>query len=153
MRREEGGYVAIMTTILMSMVLLAMIAEEGTLGWNARFVALNNEKKRQADMLTRGCVDAAIAALIQNPAQDISSMKLLADVCEVYEINTTDQHAVELFIQSRVGNAESGGVAYTNMKVIADFGDIHLGVTPLIAAPTPTLLSVKILSQEELPSL
>src|SRR3989344_8168631 len=103
MRPEQGGYVAIMATILMTVVFLAIVAEQSTLGWHARFVTLNHEKKRQADALARGCVERAVAALIQNSAQDISSFKWSDNVCEIYDINTTEQHAVALFIQTPVG--------------------------------------------------
>jgi|SRR3989344_6345646 len=151
MQKGENGYAAIMTMILVSMILLSLLSQGAALGWSARFAATSHEKKRQADVLSRGCIDAAIAAIIKDSERETFQFDWELGVCEVKVVDSSDVHAVTFTIQARVGTEETG-VAYTSMKIVADFGDIHLGEAIATSPQNPTL-EVNILSREEISSL
>ncbi|RJQ34650.1 hypothetical protein C4568_02210 [Candidatus Parcubacteria bacterium] len=125
-KREEGGYVAVMTTIIMSLVLLSMLAQGGFAGWYARFAVLNRENKQQANVLAGGCAEMALASHMKNPALTSSTITTSLGTCDIRVLDASDPRAAEIAIQTRVGNAAAVGTAYTNMKIVADVytGDI-----------------------------
>ncbi len=115
----EGGYAAIMTTIVISLVLLGILTEQGFSGWHARFFVLNREKKYQANALADGCIDFALGSIMKDPALTSIPFELDTGTCDIEIIDASDPRAVEINLQSRVGTAETG-VAFTNMKIVAD---------------------------------
>ena len=149
---HEGGYIAIMTTILITLVLLSLVAENGFVGWHARFVTLSREKKQQADALAHGCITAALSAATKDPHFSSSTLSFPLGTCHMRLVDASTPRTAELRIQGVSGDADTGGAAYTNMKVIADFGDIHLGSSTLNSGPNPAILSVTILSEQETPN-
>lgn len=64
----QGGYTALMATIIISLMLMVMVVTEGSTGWSTRFLVLGTEAKEQANALAEGCVDQALAMLATNPA-------------------------------------------------------------------------------------
>lgn len=127
-RKQEGGYAAIMTTIIISLVLLTMIAQSGFAGWHARFFALNREKKHQAHALANGCINLAMASMIKNPDAASFTLALASGACDIRVVDTSDFRTAEFHVQSRVGGSESGGVAHANMKVV-----VHLASGEIIS--------------------
>src|SRR4051812_36281955 len=63
----QGGYIALMATIVISLILLVMTVEEGSAGWSARFNILGTEAKEQASSLAEGCAEQALATLLTDP--------------------------------------------------------------------------------------
>lgn len=59
----QRGFVALISAIVMSAVLMAFMASVGTASFYARFDALGIENKRESIALAESCVDTALLAL------------------------------------------------------------------------------------------
>ncbi len=64
--RNPRGYIALMATIIISLVLLGMVAQESFPAGLRAFVALGGEAHAQAASLAEGCADEALAALTED---------------------------------------------------------------------------------------
>ena len=151
-RKTQGGYVAIMTTIIISLILLSLIAAEGFAGWHARFTAQSREKKEQANALAKGCMKMVLASLIKNPSSTDISFTTPSGTCTLESVDVSDPHAAAIYLKALVGSAETGGLAFTHLRIMVDFGDIHLDATPLESqSPGMNDLSVTLISVQEIP--
>lgn len=63
-QKNNGGYIALMATIIISAILLIMVTQESFSGWHARFNVLGTEQKEQAIALSDGCINQAITGLV-----------------------------------------------------------------------------------------
>ncbi|HEY4526757.1 MAG TPA: hypothetical protein VJK53_02825 [Candidatus Paceibacterota bacterium] len=132
-RGKEGGYVAMTTTLIISLILLTMLAQNGFVGWHARFLALNREKKHQANAFAGGCMEFAVASMIKDASLKSATFVMPVGWCEVRVVDVSNLRAAEFRVQVRVGGAERGGVAYTNIRVVANLSSgeiISLQETP-----------------------
>ena len=62
-KERQRGFVALMTAIVMSAMLLVLMAGSGYASFYARYDALGVEKKREAQALAESCVNVALLAL------------------------------------------------------------------------------------------
>ena len=76
--KTPRGYIALIATIIISLVLLEMVVEESFSGWFARFAVLQDEKSAQARALADGCLDEALVALAANGSYAGSASMQLA---------------------------------------------------------------------------
>jgi hypothetical protein len=145
---KNGGYIALMATIIIALVLLVMIVKEGFSGWMTRFVVLGTEAKEQANALAEGCIDQAVASLITDPSylgNTTSSMP--GGDCKVFGIDPTDLAAGVVTVKTQAVVRE----AYANIQTLQQVENIHLGSIP--TAPTyGTLIVQTIVSGQALPS-
>ena len=65
---KKRGFIALMSVIILSAVLLGMAATASTAGFFARFSALDREYKKSADALANSCANVALLNLAQNYA-------------------------------------------------------------------------------------
>lgn len=61
---QENGFIAIIATIIISLILSVMALQESTAGFRARFNILGTEAKEQAIALAEGCAKRATANII-----------------------------------------------------------------------------------------
>jgi hypothetical protein len=124
---NNGGYIALMATIIISLVLLVMIVNEGFSGWMTRFSVLGTEAKEQANALAEGCADQALASLITDPSYlgNTTSHTPGGD-CKVFAISQADLDAglVTLKTQASVRDA------FANLELLQNVNNIHLGSIP-----------------------
>lgn len=62
-RQTQRGFVALMSAIIVSAILIGLMASGGLAGFYARFDALGTENKREALALGESCINAALLAL------------------------------------------------------------------------------------------
>ncbi len=126
----QSGYIALMATIIISLILLVMTVEEGSSGWYARFNILGTEAKEQANSLAEGCSEQAIAKLLTDPTYNGNSTTTYPyGVCYTFpiELNTPSSGLLTIKTQSVVRNS------YTNLKVTASMNNILYGNTGTIS--------------------
>ncbi len=119
---------ALLATIIISIVLLAMIADEGFAGWHARFTVLGTEQKEQANALAEGCADQALASAIADPSYKGSVLSTFpGGTCFVSPINMTSEGKALIKVKSEV--ASMGGLEsiFSNLAVEMNLANIHLG--------------------------
>ena len=120
-----GGYVALMATIIISIILLVMTVEESTLGWRARFNILGTEAKEQAHALAEGCADQALAAIVTDTSYQGNVTTVTAGgTCRVFPIQFDTPTAGFVTVKTQ---AEVRG-AFVNLKIVMNLNNIHLGM-------------------------
>lgn len=123
-KNANGGYIALMATIIISVILLVMAAQEASSGWYARYNILGTEAKEQSSALAEGCADQALAMLITDPDyRGNAPITTAGGTCHVFDVtlNTPLVGFVTIATQAEVRDA------YTNLQLTTDMGDIHIG--------------------------
>lgn len=134
---REKGFVALMATIIISLVLLTMAVEEGAIGFHSRFTILGTEAKEQSSALAEGCVQEALAALAANPNYEGNSTTTFPfGTCYLFPVtaNTPSAGLAAIKTQAQVRGS------YTNLLVIVNLHDIHVGAPISSPPPSPNLL-------------
>ncbi len=65
-KNTKSGYIALMTSIFISIILLTITVKQNSLGWDTSFNILMSESKQQSESLAHICVDTAIASFLNN---------------------------------------------------------------------------------------
>lgn len=139
-KNKNGGYIALMATIIIALVLLVMTVEEGLTGWYARYAVLGTEAKEQATALAEGCGDQALALLITDLTYQGNTDTITpAGDCHTYPItfNSPSAGMVDIKTQAVVRQA------YANLELSTNLNSVHLGNIP--SAPTYGTLIIQTL--------
>ncbi len=134
---KQDGYIALMATIVISLILLVMTVEESQSGWSARFNILGTEAKEQASALAEGCADQALAKIIIDPTYaGNTSITTSGGTCHIFPIvfDTPSAGFVTIKTQAEVRNS------FANLNTATNLNDIHVGSTP--SAPSKGTLVV-----------
>jgi hypothetical protein len=128
--KKNGGYIALMATIIISLVLLVMAVKASSSGWSARFNVLGTEAKEQADALAEGCAEQALATLLTDPTYtgDVTIAKD-EGTCHIFPIQVNfPPGLVTVKTQAVVRDS------YANLDMAMEMHDLHLNSIP--TAPT-----------------
>lgn len=143
-KKAPRGYIALMATIVISLVLLVMVVQEGFSGWFARFVVLGAEAKEQASSLAEGCADQALAALVTSlsyPGGVTTTIPVAGGEGSCYiapiELNTPSSGQVTIKTQAVVRGS------FANLATVQNLNSIHVGA--VAAAPTTGTLIIQTL--------
>jgi hypothetical protein len=130
-RKQNEGFVALMSVIVISAFLLVMIFTLGVGTFFTRINILDTESKRVSLALAESCASRAMLSLSQNPAYvpvpggecvgvgdtcGVSDAKMLCMICEVGASGAD---------RSILTRAVFGG-AYTNLRVTVTLGGSNL---------------------------
>lgn len=133
----QRGFIALMATIIISLVLLVMAVKEGNYGWSARFNVLGTEAKEQASALAEGCAEQALASLLTNPNYTGDATTTTSGgTCHIFpvQINFPVAGLVTIKTQANVRGS------YANLDMAMHMNDLHLGGIP--TAPTTGTLFI-----------
>ncbi|HEY9585493.1 MAG TPA: hypothetical protein VJJ02_02790 [Candidatus Paceibacterota bacterium] len=64
----QQGFIALMSSIIISIILMTMVLTVSTSSFYARFDALGGENKRESLGLAEGCMNLALLRLAENPS-------------------------------------------------------------------------------------
>lgn len=132
---DQKGFIALMATIIISLILVVMALEEGASGFHARFNILGTEAKEQATALAEGCADQALANLITDSAYiGNTDIPFPEGTCHV---DTIDTHLAPLAVIKTQAVVRG---SYANLSITMNMNNIHLGVSP--TTPTQGILVV-----------
>lgn len=62
-KNSQRGFIALMSTVVISAILIAMMMSVGSASFYARYDALGIENSRQAEALAQSCINIALLAL------------------------------------------------------------------------------------------
>ncbi len=112
---KNGGYIALMTSIFISTILLIVIVKQNSLGWDTSFNILMSESKQQSKILAHNCLEIAVASILNN-TYEISSKEYLTGECTNFPIldNNPSSGLVKIFTTAVVKNS------HTNIEAIVD---------------------------------
>lgn len=148
---SEGGYIALMATIVIGAILLIATVDLGMLGAVARFNILDSEAKIEANLLAAGCVDLVTAQLlIDNSYRGDATTTLQNGTCYTFPfvVDAPSVTLVTFKVQAKVRQSVS------NLVAVRKYTNVHLLPVPK-STPSNFLLQSKVdgVSLIEVPSL
>ncbi len=147
---EQGGYVALLATIIIGAVLLVATVDLGMLGAAARFSILGTEAKEEATFLAVGCIEVAVGKLLVDTSyRGWATTTSAKGTCYVFpfEVDVPATGLVTFKVQAIVRQA------VTNLVVVKDFNDIHLASVPESAVSISGVTKVETVSSVEVATL
>ena len=105
------GYIALISAVIISVVLLTLITGAGWRGYQSRFNILNSELKAMSASLAEACVDTAILKLAED--NSYSGNKLITVGSETCQIKVISPGASPVIIET---SAEIKN-AHTNLRI------------------------------------
>ena len=103
----NSGYIAIITTLIISFVLTSSILSVSLLGYQSRSNLLDRELKIKSFSFALGCLDQAILRIVQSPGWQPPSSEFLSDdsvACYVKRLQREGQE-ITFYIQSVAGKS------------------------------------------------
>lgn len=89
---RKKGFVALMTAIILSVILLTVAATLNQTGFLARSEVLDSEYKDRSSALAEGCVDTVLLNLANNSSYIVTtpaSVNIESDACSIDAVSTT----------------------------------------------------------------
>jgi len=116
----SGGYIAIVSTLIISILLMTVVFATSYSGFVGRFNVLNTEFKERSSALAEACVDTALLKLSQNSSYSGNeNISVGSDSCSILAIESpTGQKIIKTkaIFQNSV----------TNLKVVATSSDLSI---------------------------
>ena len=137
----RGGYIALLSTIIISAVLLTMTVGAGQSGWFTRFEVLRTEAKLESQLVTKGCINEVIAKLINDPTwMGDTTITKNSGICYVYPIQKNYPYNNYVIIKVR-GDVRN---SVTNIISEFDMAEIYLDSSPraLPIAPPQSIANI-----------
>ncbi len=104
-KKSHNGYVALMASVVISVVLLLLSTEAALLGWSTRFAILANESLESSIHLAHSCAELSVGKFLQNPNYRGSEvLNFKAGICEVspFIINEVSEKIVTMKVRAVV---------------------------------------------------
>ncbi|MEK7133551.1 MAG: hypothetical protein AAB804_00605 [Patescibacteria group bacterium] len=129
-KKQERGFIALISTIIMSAVLLLVIASSGLVSFYSRFNTLDSELKQRSDATADACADMALLQLAQDPSYQGGTFTINSlDQCRVGKVAAVGGGNTQFSVQ-----ATSSNTAVTNLRVVVDPADLSVVSWQEIAA-------------------
>ncbi|MBI3459075.1 hypothetical protein HY061_02330 [Candidatus Azambacteria bacterium] len=95
MNRNNSGYIAIISTIIISLLLMGIIFAVNSSSFLTRSNLLNSEFKEQSFALAEACVDSALLKLAQNASYSGNENVLIGnDQCSILPMETLSSQKI-----------------------------------------------------------
>ena len=146
--KSERGYIALLATIIITISLLSMVAEESLAGMHARFNAIGFEEKEEARALAEGCLQYAVGDIGRGSfSQSTTTLQLKEGTCTLYPLSLNPDGKASVHVRAQVGDS----FASVGERVVLSgmYADHALSNPPIVAAPT---VVVQNSSYQEVPS-
>ena len=119
--KKENGFIALMTAIVLSFILMITAVALNQTSFFARSEILDAEYKNRSSALAEACVDTALLKLAVNPgyAGPDPDIPVGSDTCDIRPVITTGSQKI---IQTRAEFQE----AATNLEVKVDASDLSV---------------------------
>src|SRR3989338_9629330 len=115
---KNQGYIALISTIVISLILLALTANMSTAGFYVRFNSLDSEYKRISLGLAESCVHAALLKLAKNntyaPPSGGEIVSVGSEECTIVEVIPDSVDPTKKTVKTQ---ADFSG-AFSNMEIV-----------------------------------
>jgi len=120
-KRNNGGYIALISAILISVSLLVMVVAVSFEGFYSRFSVLESEQKEISAYLAESCVNTAILKISQNEDYTGGETILIGGHnCKIVNVDKSGSFNEKRIIQTQ----GSMGAAFTNLQVQIDYDEL-----------------------------
>jgi len=117
---HQSGYIALVSSIIISILLLAVTFAVSSNNFSSRFNVLNAEFKERSLALAEACVDTALLKLAQNPSYSGNeSISVGNDQCSILAIETLPGQKI---IKTKAIFQNS----FTNLKITVQASDLSV---------------------------
>lgn len=130
MGEKEAGFVALLTAIIISVILLTAAVAMNQVGYLTRGEILDSEYKVRSIALAEACADTALLKLVQDPSYSGGEGGIAvgsADTCAIGPVQTDTPAAGKTTIQTSAvfpkASVTSRG-AFTKLQVVIDSEDL-----------------------------
>ena len=118
---NERGFIALISTIIISAVLLLVIASAGLISIYSRYNIFDSELKQRSDAAADACADEGLYQLAQDPSYTGGTLSLNSlDQCRIGKVSSPGGN-----FQFEV-QATSSNTAVTNLQIVANSGDLSI---------------------------
>lgn len=131
---KTRGFIALITVIIISVVLLGLVSASNTAGYFNRFNGLSREYKRTAFGLAESCINKALLTLAQNYSyapQGSVAVQLGSNSCTIASITDTTSTATSRTVHI-VANAQYKS-AFSTVEAEVNIAN------PLVASSAPAI--------------
>ena len=124
--KDQSGYIALMSAIIISVLLLVITVSLGLNGFFGRLNILDSESKERGVGLAEACADTAILKLANNldytlvPADHL--IPVGSDTCDIFSINPTPPRTSSVTIKTQAIINK----ATTNLLIVVDSNDFTI---------------------------
>jgi hypothetical protein len=111
----QHGFIALMSAIVISALLLAVTFSVGFIGFFARFNLIDSESKEKSFILAESCLEVAIANIVQDPAFNPINQKVTvgSESCTIVSVSNAG-------VLRTVKTFAVINKAHTNLKAVFD---------------------------------
>ena len=124
MKNDQEGYIALVSAIVISILLISITVIIGMNNFFARFNILDSESKERSLALAEGCADEAIFKINEdasyNPSNEV--VPVGSDSCTIVSVQADTPSVGETTIKTQATINKS----YTNLKVIVNNTDFTI---------------------------
>jgi hypothetical protein len=113
--KKQNGFIALISAIIISVLLLTITVTLGMTGIMSRFNILDSESKERSIALAEACADKAIFNLAQSVISP-STISVGSDSCSIVSVNSSTPLANQTTIKTQAIINRS----YTNLLVVID---------------------------------
>jgi hypothetical protein len=99
--REQRGYIALMSAIIISSLLLVISVSLGTSGFFSRFNVLETESKQKSQSLAEGCLQAAILRWAIGSTNTLVNINIGGDTCTIVSVKNNFPVAGQITILTK----------------------------------------------------
>ena len=127
--RGEDGYLALITVIVISVILLAITFSLSFSGYLVRFNILSAESKERSRGLAEACLDLALLARANDPSYAGNVLLAVgAETCLVRPILEDTPSAGQITIETQgiISTSNPNQSVYTDMRAIVDDLDLTI---------------------------
>ncbi len=152
---QERGYIAIMSSIVIGIFLIACIATGSMSGWHARFTVLQTETKEQSGLLARGCAATALSLIMSERGYvgGVTSSEMIGSVegeCYIFPIATSTlpngSSVVDVRVRARVADT------FTNILLTTQLTNMELDDTQSMDQIDLGFPEISTVSVQEMPN-
>ena len=145
--KRTDGYIALLASVIISVILLVLTMTAGSIGWSVRMSILEFEAKAASAALAYGCANYAIAEVVADSNYVGNATTTYSNgSCFVYSVDFSA-------LTSNIVTIHVVGIvrySYTTLEVQYNIADIHNRGIPVSHPGGIVSTEVKIVSMQEL---
>ena len=115
---NKKGFVALMSAIIISVILLLLVTNLSLTGFYSRLNILDSELKDRSSALAEACADMAILKLVNDINYVLVAMdhniSVKTEYCDIYSLTSTSSNI------TIITKANYNNIYFTTLKIIVD---------------------------------
>ncbi len=129
---NKKGYIALITSIILSCISLIITIKQNYTGWNHNFNILETENKKLGEIISENCTNKVLINFLKDTSYTGNeTINYREGICNILSIekNYPEEGLITIKTQSIASKT------YTNNEVVIDLNEIYFGEIPLPRTP------------------